>query len=362
MKNIAVTGPYGAGKSTVILSYLNTRLKNDYINVSLADFSISGKKDENPPENAEIEFSILQQILYKENKDNLPDSRVDRIKNRDIKHVLSLFGTSISIVVPLFCFCLSVFPKKILSFFSVSEATISLVNDAYPERLWCSIALALVTLFCIVRVASKIGFFDKKLKLSKIAFLHASAEMAQQESSSLLNNCLDEIVYFFSRSKSKIVVFEDLDRLGNTEVFVKLREINQIVNNNLKSDPVRFLYACRDDIFLGADIRTKFFDFIVPVVPVLDVRNAYTHLKNRLKDFPVKDDVLLKQTSLYITDMRSLQNIANEFNLFMRMVDESKNEAKTFAIIFYKNIYAQDYNLTDKKNGGFVFTYRRLPP
>lgn len=141
----------------------------------------------------------------------------------------------------------------------MNEATISLVNDAYPERLWCSIALVLVTLFCIVRVASKVGFFDKKLKLSKIAFLQASAEMAQQESSSLLNNCLDEIVYFFSRSKSKIVVFEDLDRLGNTEVFVKLREINQIVNNNLKNDPVRFLYACRDDIFLGADIRTKFF-------------------------------------------------------------------------------------------------------
>lgn len=351
VRNIAITGPYGAGKSTVILSYLNARLKKDFINVSLADFSMSGKKDAHPPENAEIELSILQQILYKENKDNLPDSRIDRIQNRNIKHVISLFGTSISIVVPLFCLCLSVFPKKILSFFSVNEATISLVNDAYPERLWCSTALVLVTLFCIVRVASKVGFFDKKLRLSKIAFLQASAEMAQQESSSLLNNCLDEIVYFFSRSKSKIVVFEGLDRLGNTEVFVKLREINQIVNNNLKNDPVRFLYACRDDIFLGADIRTKFFDFIVPVVPVLDARNAYTHLKNKLKDFPVKDDVLLKQTSLYITDMRSLHNIANEFNLFRRMVDENKNEAKIFAVIFYKNIYAQDYSLIDKKAG-----------
>nr|WP_323807848.1 hypothetical protein [Klebsiella pneumoniae] len=97
-----------------------------------------------------------------------------------------------------------------------------------------------------------------KIKLSKIAFLQGSADMASQESSSLLNNCLDEIVYFFSRSQYKIVVFEDLDRLGNAEVFVKLREINQIVNNNLQSEPVRFIYACRDDIFLGADIRTKF--------------------------------------------------------------------------------------------------------
>ncbi|WP_323808049.1 hypothetical protein [Klebsiella pneumoniae] len=34
-------------------------------------------------ENSEIELSILQQILYKENKDNLPDSRIDRIQNRN---------------------------------------------------------------------------------------------------------------------------------------------------------------------------------------------------------------------------------------------------------------------------------------
>lgn len=351
VKNIAVTGPYGAGKSTVILSYLVSRLKKEYINVSLADFSISGKREGEPPENAEVELSILQQILYKEDKDNLPDSRVDRIQSRDAKHVLTLFVTSVTILLPAFLLTLCVFPKNVLSSFGASGSIISYVNNAYPARLWCSITLAVLTLFCIVRAASKAGIFDKKLKLSKIAFLQASADLAPQESSSLLNNCLDEIVYFFSRSKNKIVVFEDLDRLGNTEVFVKLREINKIVNNNLKGYPVRFVYACRDDIFLGSDIRTKFFDFILPVIPVLDARNAYTHLKNKLKGFPAEHDVLLKQLSLYISDMRSLQNMANEFNLFRKIVDENKNEAKIFAIIFYKNIYSQDYNLSDKKAG-----------
>ncbi|MEX5988598.1 hypothetical protein AB6G85_12580 [Providencia hangzhouensis] len=58
VKNIAITGPYGAGKSTVILSYLKTQLKQDFINVSLADFSLSGKSGEAPLENAEIELSI----------------------------------------------------------------------------------------------------------------------------------------------------------------------------------------------------------------------------------------------------------------------------------------------------------------
>ncbi|MGO4610991.1 hypothetical protein AB4142_32150, partial [Variovorax sp. 2RAF20] len=89
----------------------------------------------------------------------------------------------------------------------------------------------------------------------------------------------------------------------------------------MRNEPVRFIYACRDDIFLGSDVRTKFFDFILPVVPVLDSRNAYTHLRNKLKDVPVRDNVLLKQTSLYISDMRSLKNIANEYNVFRKVVD-----------------------------------------
>lgn len=355
VRNIAVTGPYGAGKSTVILSYLDERKKNDFISVSLADFSLSGK-DLEPPKNAEIELSILQQILYKEDKSTLPDSRIDRIQKRDIKHIISIFFSSFFIVMPLFLFSLSVMPKKILSYFGADVKTLAYVESAFPERLWISMILALISLFFTVRVASKAGFFDKKLKLSKIAFLQASADVSAQESSSLMNNCLDEIVYFFSRSRSKVVVFEDLDRLGNSDIFVKLREINQIINNNTRNEPVRFIYACRDDIFLGSDVRTKFFDFILPVVPVLDSRNAYTHLRNKLKDFPVRDNVLLKQTSLYISDMRSLKNIANEYNVFRKVVDENKNEAKIFSVIFYKNVYAQDYNLTDKKSG-VLFSY-----
>ncbi|EMF1975813.1 DNA-binding protein, partial [Klebsiella pneumoniae] len=216
VKNIAITGPYGAGKSTVILSYLQSRLKKDFITVSLADFSLSGKSDKNLLDNSEIEMSILQQILYKENKDKLPDSRIDRIQNRNKKHVTSLFFTVLSVVAPLILLTTVVFPRKILSLFSLENGVLNTIINAYPERLIISIILSIISLFFIVRVASKAGIFDKKIKLSKIAFLQASADMSTQEPSSLLNNCLDEIVYFFSQSQYKIVVFEDLDRLGNT--------------------------------------------------------------------------------------------------------------------------------------------------
>lgn len=106
---------------------------------------------------------------------------------------------------------------------------------------------------------------------------------------------------------------------------------------------------------MGADIRTKFFDYIIPVIPIMDSRNAYTHLKNKLNDFPMEKDNILRKVALHINDMRSLQNIVNEFNLFKQIVDNKENEAKIFALVFYKNMYAQDYNLIDKKSGILYF-------
>nr|WP_323808048.1 hypothetical protein [Klebsiella pneumoniae] len=58
--------------------------------------------------------------------------------------------------------------------------------------------------------------------------------------------------------------------------------------------------------------------------------------KNKLYDFPENEQPLLKQMSLYISDMRSLQNIVNEFNLFKKVVDDNTNQAKIFALIFIK--------------------------
>ena len=56
----------------------------------------------------------------------------------------------------------------------------------------------------------------------------------------------------------------------STTIFSKLRELNHILNNNSnkKNKSIKFIYMIRDDIFSKYE-RTKFFDFIVPIVPVL---------------------------------------------------------------------------------------------
>lgn len=60
---------------------------------------------------------------------------------------------------------------------------------------------------------------------------------------------MDEILYFFEKTKYRVVFIEDLDRFNNTEIFVNLRELNEILNNYeviKKCGKVTFVYAVRD--------------------------------------------------------------------------------------------------------------------
>ncbi|MEX7536669.1 DNA-binding protein [Providencia rettgeri] len=361
VRNIAITGSYGAGKSTVISSFMKYHCNDKYINVSLAGFDMMENETTVSPTHLEVELSILQQILYKENREKLPDSRIDRIIDRGSHYVRSIYQALLKVIAPIAVAALIIYFKTIATFLHLPPSWIEVFNEYYILKGIVLVLLALSALYFITAGASRIGIFDKKLKLSKIALLNGDVEASDQETPSLLNNCLDEIVYFFTKLEYKVVIFEDLDRLGTPEIFVKLREINKIVNNNIvDGNPVRFVYAVRDDLFLGADARTKFFDFILPVIPFMDSRNSFTLLKRKIS-LDAHNDKYLKGISAYINDMRSLQNLVNEYHVFSNIVDNGNDKIKLLSLVFYKNIYALDYFLTDKKTGvlySFIRDYR----
>ena len=139
---------------------------------------------------------------------------------------------------------------------------------------------------------------------------------------------------------SKVFVFEDIDRFKSSEIFVRLREINQLVNQRLSNDiskngcwtfrnkhpqVIRFFYMMRDDLFTCKD-RTKFFDFIIPVVPIIVATNSYEQLAKMLNASNLKeqfDDYFLRDISLYIDDMRVLKNIVNEYQIYSEQLREA---------------------------------------
>ena len=156
-------------------------------------------------------------------------------------------------------------------------------------------------------------------RFSKLNLKNVEIEICQNADSSILNKHLDEILYFFEVTKFDIVFIEDLDRFENSDIFTKLRELNILINNsNQINRRIVFIYAIKDDMFKDDD-RIKFFDFIIPVIPVITSSNSEEILIKMLKKNVPKHSLkkeFISDISLYISDMRMLINIVNEFVIY----------------------------------------------
>ena len=71
--------------------------------------------------------------------------------------------------------------------------------------------------------ANYLGFIDK---LNKLNLKEGEIEII--EDNSIFNKHLDEILYFFQVTEYNVVIIEDLDRFGTPNIFLKLRELNQL--------------------------------------------------------------------------------------------------------------------------------------
>ncbi|MDQ2046118.1 hypothetical protein NRL14_20705 [Pseudoalteromonas sp. 20-92] len=193
----------------------------------------------------------------------------------------------------------------------------------------------------------------------KINVKSGEIELGEQNESSILNRYLDEILYFFQCNTFDVVVFEDLDRFGSSEIFVKLREINTLINKSKDINRrVVFLYAIKDEMFAHKE-RAKFFDFIIPVIPIINCSNSYEKLQERLPGAQYSDmnigrldQDFLKEVSIYIDDMRLLNNIVNEMNLYYSVLfSDHIKPSKLLALIIYKNVYPEDFSKLHENRG-----------
>ena len=162
--------------------------------------------------------------------------------------------------------------------------------------------------FFIRRRCSRIVLKDVELKLDS-------------EKESLISKSLDEIVYFFEVTKYNVVVFEDLDRLNTHTIFLKLRELNKILKDyeGIRRQ-IKFVYVLNDDVLNGKD-RTKFFDFIIPIVPVINYTNAGNYLVTLVQEGNIEslkhlDPDFIYDLGMYIDDLRVLKNAVNEFLVY----------------------------------------------
>lgn len=342
-RNIAITGPYGAGKSSIIKTYQKKSDKYQFLNISLAAFNKKEEEKDKELDEILIERSILQQMLYSATASELPYSRFKRIS---VPRKLPLFWKALGATIWLF------------SLIYLYKSQNYLPHDYIFYSRYVGFFLALIV-FSGVVYSFFYGYSSLRPSIKKLSMINAELELGEVPENSILNRYLDEIIYFFQVKKYDVVVFEDLDRLNSHQIFVKLREINQLINSdNLHKNRIKFLYALRDDVFSNQD-RTKFFDFIIPVVPVINSSNSLDKLADLLGKTLLKEKInkqFLREVSLYIDDYRLMQNIINETLIYFEKINsKNMNADKLLAMMFYKNIYPEDFEKLHHGEGVLFF-------
>ncbi len=294
--------------------------------------------DEKELQEREIERNILQQILYSAKQSEIEDSSFETaIKTEPIWHIV------------LIC-CLSV----LVNVFLLKVVEPNIVHDIVENKdlLWPALCLMLNVVFtcCLIGLIKKL----RKVRFGSIK-VHEIEVSLEKKDGFVFNRYLSDIVYFFKKTKKKIVVFEDLDRFKNTLIFVKLRELNNLLNGSPELDkkcPIRFVFMVKDDLFTRYR-HTKFFDYIVPVVPVFNAINAAGYMHENLKNIDFGDnDEFFSEIEPYMKDLRVLKNCINEFRVY-KVESRIKNSLnkKLFTFLLYKNLCSKDYTNFLKRKG-----------
>lgn len=402
--NIALTGRYGAGKSSVLDKFEeNHRRVTQRLAISTLAPSEASESTTN-----RIQKEIVKQLLYGASRKVGKNSRFSRIavlsKRRVFAEAVGVVG-AVGLVLVIF------------GWLPEAKWPDSGADPWKRAIAWGVVAAVGVAVLAAVRVMTY-GWF-----ISDVGAGGATVTLTSKEASStFFDKYLDEIVYYFDRESKDIVVFEDLDRFEDPGIFEAVRELNILLNDTprrrarrrgnrpgrafrwvlakLPGDvpgwlverlparlsrlllgvevPLRFVYAVKDSMFekLGTDTkklaaageaaaaetlranRTKFFDIVIPIVPFISHRNARELLSDLLDEAGITgiDRALVGVVSRNSTDMRLLRNICNEYLVFAERLLESKDTApglepsKLFALVAYKNFHLGDFENISRRD------------
>lgn len=377
LKNIAITGPYGAGKSSVLESYLQSQMaieknyKVKCLRISLSH--LQPTKAGNPLCGGEalagtckgtevagsayqmeqlLEGKIINQIVHK-----IPQkvakaagfSVIDE-EPKDDSCMLSLISAgSIGIILVFWCIP-SIMSPVIRHFF---------FHYSYP----ISIILFVVLLFLISVIVTLTYSHGAAIQsffahIRRVKLQGNEIELFQNEEAGYFDKYLDSILYMLNHSGKQFFIFEDIDRFDTTLIFERLKEINELVNAKREKEdkaPIKFIYLLRDDIFINKE-RAKFFDFLIPIIPVTNTKNSSDKLFAILARYRLKERVnsdLVRALGLYIEDYRLIKNIANEFRIYFAALGQRNklNPNKMLAMIVYKNLFPKDFVDLQKRQG-----------
>ena len=458
IRNIALTGQHGVGKSSLIKSFDATRRrfinrKPKFLYVSMGQYHQVKKDGKNDGElldqhaytgRLSEDFGGCRTTIDSSDGDSRDESRNQQsdeqnaIERRILLQLCSKFKGRF---FPASSFRL--IPEKPGCFFSfgfvlcfmaavlllMKQPLADLLSNWTPKIKWVNWLLGyaikwnddievMLYIFVITGIAMVIWrsfqWIWMKGRNSSFGIKTSNVEWSLEnaECGDFLDQYTQELVYCLANVGRKIdytVVFEDMDRLdGNIAIpiFVRLREINHILNARMnRGKYIRFVYVIKDEMVEFLDY-SKFFDFIIPVVPTLNQKSAEMILEENLrkvhaavektmarqckktkdqsllgerkcdrcdgenclsvkcfyKDMETDNAEIVQWAAGALADYRKMYTILNEYSLALRLYFSNNRKKLTcqtakqiLAFYIYKHVWPKDYQKLIENSGDAGF-------
>ena len=366
--NVAITGSFGAGKSSLIQWAINNYPQHSFHVISVSSFAKSenvtfaatnsDSEDIRDKIRFSVESGIINQLVHSSNANDA--SRAG---------FYSLTASSKSRI-----FLMALYISAIIGF------TYVFLNGLIKEHIWLQLSiLCILILVAIYHVFLYGGFrrYFSSLSIGKV-----NIALAEKQTSAINSN-LDSLLYLLHQSKDDVYVFEDIDRFDSLsiQIFETLRELNRQANQTLPKSKsymvghnleyhsalrvfdnqypsaIRFVYLIREDLFSSKDL-VKFFDYVIPVIPCIDIFNSSNMLMN---EFATAGLNVSKETCTLIypgfEDLRILNNLINEACLYKKIANTrlGYSDDQLVCALTYKLLFPQDYSLL-QKGRGFLYS------
>lgn len=366
--NVAITGSFGAGKSSLIQWAINNYPQHSFHVISVSSFAKgenvkfaatnSDSEDDRDKIRFSVESGIINQLVHSSNANDA--SRAG---------FYSLTASSKSRI-----FLMALYISAIIGF------TYVFLNGLIKEHIWLQLSiLCILILVAIYHVFLYGGFrrYFSSLSIGKV-----NIALAEKQTSAINSN-LDSLLYLLHQSKDDVYVFEDIDRFDSLsiQIFETLRELNRQANQTLPKpkshkvghnleyhsalrvfdnqypSAIRFIYLIREDLFSSKDL-VKFFDYVIPVIPCIDIFNSSNMLMN---EFATAGLNVSKETCTLIypgfEDLRILNNLINEACLYKKIANTrlGYSDDQLVCALTYKLLFPQDYSLF-QKGRGFLYS------
>lgn len=209
IRNVALCGPYGAGKSSIINSYLKSHAdaQQKSLRISMATFIESKTEGSDSSHSValkpdEIETGILKQLFYK-----VPHTKIPQSRYRKLHKGGKLIAWRNLVLISIFLL--------LLGFIFAPDHVINVTNILYETWPFSTLPAKVAIVDFAILFTGVLGsiawcFYPafSRMKISSISIsAKANVEGDEESKESIFNKNMDEIVYFFEETRYRYLRF-----------------------------------------------------------------------------------------------------------------------------------------------------------